>query len=484
MNRVLCGLLVLDLSRLLCGVEALAALGILLLCGAASKADFTIMPLGDSITYGYGPVYPQTIPGGYRTRLYSDLSTAGFSFTFVGTVSENPSPLLSQAGQTHHEGHSGYRIDEIANNLDGNDPSHNTISGNNNGGFWFHKPGPPDIILLHIGTNDIRQGLPTSTVAQRLDQLIGQIVADSPSSLLFVSSIIPLVDANQHQLVQAYNTQIRDVIVPKYGSLGNNVFFVDQYPNFVDSNGKIIHIGGDGIHPDQTGYDLMGDTWAAALQQVLPLPIAVTGYSADVICDKGASARFAQPFDSGTFAWFEAGAVDDSGAQHNDGLPAGLTFVSATGSRATYQIQPSNANSVLQLGAGQTGTLTLTTPAAYTTLYVLGSSGDGTSSSVGSGNITFADGSTQAFSFNTFDWCNGLYSQGGLLPEAVLSGPIGRADVGPSGTAFTYNQDCDYQIYETVIAIDPSHAGVAIASIDFAAAPDAYFSNIFGVSGM
>jgi hypothetical protein len=94
--------------------------------------------------------------------------------------------------------------------------------------------------------------------------------------------------------------------------------------------------------------------------------------------------------------------------------------------------------------------------------------------------VNFADGSTQAFSYNSFDWCNG---QGGLHPEAVLTGPNGRADVGPDGTAFIYNQDCDFQVYETVIAIDASHASVAIASIDFTGAPDAFLSNIFGVSG-
>jgi hypothetical protein len=65
----------------------------------------------------------------------------------------------------------------------------------------------------------------------------------------------------------------------------------------------------------------------------------------------------------------------------------------------------------------------------------------------------------------------------------VLPGPNGRADVGPIGTDLIYNQDCDFQVCETVIAIDPSHADVAIASIDFAGAPDAIFSNIFGVSG-
>jgi hypothetical protein len=161
-------------------------------------------------------------------------------------------------------------------------------------------------------------------------------------------------------------------------------------------------------------------------------------------------------------------------------LPAGLSFVSATGSGATYQIQPANGANVLQLSAGNTGTLILTTPAIYSTLYVLASSGDGMPSSLGSGTIHFEDGSTQDLSYKTFDWCNG---QGGLHPEAVLSGPNGRADVGPNGTAFVYNQDCDFQLYETVLAIDSSHAGVAVASIDFTGAPDASFSNVFGVSG-
>jgi hypothetical protein len=209
-------------------------------------------------------------------------------------------------------------------------------------------------------------------------------------------------------------------------------------------------------------------------------PVVVTGFSTDVISDQDRSARFAQPFHAGTFAWFELGAADDNGVAHNDGLPAGQSILSATGSRATYQIQPASTNNVLQLSAGQTGTLTLTTPAAYSTLYVIASSGDGTQSSVGSGTINFTDGSTQAFSYNSFDWCN---AQGRFRPEAVLNGPIGRADVGSDGTAFVYNQDCDFQVYETVIPIDPSHVGVAIASIDFTAAPDAFFSNVFGVSG-
>ena len=192
------------------GLEVLGTLGILLFWGAAAEADFTIMPLGDSVTYGGAPG-GSIVPGGYRTQLYSDLHNVGYSFAFVGTSTANPSPLLSQADQTHHEGHPGYRVDQIANNLDGNDGS-----GGNNGGFWFHKPSPANIILLLIGSGDIFQNFQTSTLTQRLDKLIGQIVADSPTSLLFVSSSNPLkvFNATQNQLLQAYNMQIRDVIVP------------------------------------------------------------------------------------------------------------------------------------------------------------------------------------------------------------------------------------------------------------------------------
>jgi hypothetical protein len=77
----------------------------------------------------------------------------------------------------------------------------------------------------------------------------------------------------------------------------------------------------------------------------------------------------------------------------------------------------------------------------------------------------------------------GAIGQGDLHAEAVLPWLNGRTDVGPNGMAFVYNQDCDYQIYETVIPIDPSLARVPIISIDFTGAPDAFYSNIFGISG-
>jgi len=209
-------------------------------------------------------------------------------------------------------------------------------------------------------------------------------------------------------------------------------------------------------------------------------PILLTGYNADVIADKNPSVRFAQPFDANTFAWFESGATDINGVQHNNGLPVGLHFMSLTGSMAIYEIQPANGDNVLQLGPGQTGSLNLVNPEPYSMLSIIASGGGSAPFSIGRGDINFADGTTQVFNFNTFDWCN---AGGGLHPQAVLPWPTGRANVGPFGTAFVYDRACDFQVYETVIPIDPFHAGVPILSIDFTGAPDAFYSNIFGVSG-
>ena len=80
------------MKRFLCGLVALGSF--LHPWGAPAQADFTIMPLGDSITWG-GSRISFTVPGGYRTRLYSDLHNAGYSFSFVGTSTDNPSSLLS-----------------------------------------------------------------------------------------------------------------------------------------------------------------------------------------------------------------------------------------------------------------------------------------------------------------------------------------------------------------------------------------------------
>src|SRR5262245_54205503 len=79
------------------------------------------------------------------------------------------------------------------------------------------------------------------------------------------------------------------------------------------------------------------------------MPIAVTGWNADVVLDADMSSRYAITMDNGSCCFYEAGALDDAGTERDDGLPAGQTFVSATGSGTVYQLQPAKGNNALQL---------------------------------------------------------------------------------------------------------------------------------------
>ena len=92
----------------------------------------TIMPLGDSITYGL------TDPSGdgYRKELWADLTAADYTMAYRGSLNNGSADLPD----TRNEGHVGFRIDDIAAGVDG----------------WL-KNTQPAVILLMIGTNDVFQ---------------------------------------------------------------------------------------------------------------------------------------------------------------------------------------------------------------------------------------------------------------------------------------------------------------------------------------
>jgi hypothetical protein len=83
-----------------------------------------ILPMGDSITEG-------SANSNYRTTLRTILANAGYEVDYVGTYTANPGNLTDR----EHEGHSGWRIDQLDSNVAG----------------WFAAIEDPDFILLHIG---------------------------------------------------------------------------------------------------------------------------------------------------------------------------------------------------------------------------------------------------------------------------------------------------------------------------------------------
>jgi len=211
-----------------------------------------------------------------------------------------------------------------------------------------------------------------------------------------------------------------------------------------------------------------------------------------VIADIDPLIRFSQAFDGGKSAppatggcsWFEATALSDDGTEHDNGLPAGKTFDSLTGSGAVYLIQPAVLNNVLQIPSGGTGTLTLLTPAPYSQIGIIASSGNAGQGSTGNVTVTYDDGSSVIASYNDFDWCDNSNHAEAAIPDLGF-GPVvrncpGNLTLPANQVKFRYNTDCrSFNVFETIVATDNTKN---IVSVTFAGPDSANWTNVFGIS--
>lgn len=228
------------------------------------------------------------------------------------------------------------------------------------------------------------------------------------------------------------------------------------------------------------------------------LPLQLTGYNADVIADLNQSVRFAQLFDSSCCAWFESGAVSDDGTEHDDGIPAGSTFASMTGSGVNYLIQPAVFNNVLQVsnapdvqaqGVPANGTLTLLAPASYSSLAIFASSGNSNGTATGTLTVNYDDGSSLSGSWNAFDWCGGSNALSVIPPNPIANlgvSAIGRLGGGATATGsskFSYGGGCGPQGFEAYETIIPTDNTKKVVSVTFTAPdPTTNRANVFGIS--
>ncbi|GAB3979034.1 hypothetical protein GCM10029978_073330 [Actinoallomurus acanthiterrae] len=199
---------------------------------APPKPPLRVMSLGDSITDGL-----QTL-GGYRSDLWQYMTADGMSVDFVGSRSNGP----AQLGDRAEEGHPGWRIHQLAVHVRA----------------WL-RTYRPDVVLLHIGTNDVIQRSALPQAPARLAALVDLITGTLPNAQVYVATIVPLADPAGDDLARRYNAAIPGIVAARVAH-GRHVHLVDMHAALTKTDLSV-----DGVHPSDGGYSKMAARWYTAL---------------------------------------------------------------------------------------------------------------------------------------------------------------------------------------------------------------------------
>ncbi|GAA2637297.1 SGNH/GDSL hydrolase family protein [Paractinoplanes durhamensis] len=226
------------MRRLALYVVLASLVGLLAPAASASPAAervhrLKVMPLGDSITYGVG----SKTGDGYRYALYWRLIEAGLPVDYVGSLTAGRGP------EDANEGHRGWTIEQLSEHVD----------------EWLETY-EPDVILLHIGTNDMVRGVPDAPT--HLDELLDRIAEDRPAAEVFVAKIVGIADyrevGSRMRRTTAYNAAVTRIVASK----GSRFHLVDQ------SDVRGIDMW-NREHPNDYGYQKMAWNYYRAMEPVL-----------------------------------------------------------------------------------------------------------------------------------------------------------------------------------------------------------------------
>ena len=184
-----------------------------------------IMPLGDS----------NTERRGYRISLSMAMNDEGYEKSFVGSKIDKCDGPCGYSNR--HSGRAGWRPADIAAILP----------------HWLRRH-EPDVILLHIGTNE----LDVSGVTETLDS----IQRHDPDTVVLLARIINRKE--YHPATTAFNDQVAALARERIAR-GERIRLVDQegalhYPDDMS----------DELHPNATGFRKMSARWLEDLRHFLP----------------------------------------------------------------------------------------------------------------------------------------------------------------------------------------------------------------------
>ncbi len=214
---------------------------------------YRVLPLGNSITVGWNGLTPPINEAvSFRDTLFDQLTAEGYLFDFVGHTTSG-SVFLSDP---EHGAISGFRGQDVLRMLQDGYDNLNSNQITTPAGRPYLDQYPADIILLHIGTNDISAGGPASAddVEAILDEIDAWELSSGNPVTVFVARIIDRTDnALRSTRTRAYNDSIDFMLSERADP---DVFVV----NMEDGVGinYLTEMDPDGIHPLQSALNKMG----------------------------------------------------------------------------------------------------------------------------------------------------------------------------------------------------------------------------------
>ena len=208
---------------------------------AVEQTPLRIMPLGDSITQG--------VAGSYRRPLWIALEEAGISIDFVGSMSRGYTGGNDASDyDADHEGHWGWRADQVLGRVD----------------QWAERA-TPDIVLMHLGTNDIGGGQDIDETVDEIDQIIERLRAHNPRVHVLLAAIIPVAFYAVTIRIGEFNEGLAELAKAK-NTPASRVILVDHFTGF-DAEQDTY----DGIHPNDGGNHKMADRWFIGIQSLIKI---------------------------------------------------------------------------------------------------------------------------------------------------------------------------------------------------------------------
>lgn len=205
-----------------------------------SPSGNKIMPLGDSITGS---------PGCWRQLLWKNLQDAGLTeIDFVGSL--NNDTHCGEAYDGDNEGHGGFQATTIADDA--------SLVG------WLNT-GNPDVVMMHLGTNDVWSGKSVATILDAYTTLVEQMRTSNPAMTILVAQLIPM-NPTEFPCTSCSETvmNLNAAILPWAQNLSTRespVIVVDQWTGF-----DLATDTSDGVHPVASGNAKIAARWFTPLQ--------------------------------------------------------------------------------------------------------------------------------------------------------------------------------------------------------------------------